>query len=111
MKLEEKNKFANNKGVPVIFADEYEEKPNDSKRPLIMDEEKPPMPPPEYQRASSETSGNSNSTQPMEAEEIEMEDTSEMSPLYSPPPPVTASNNSKPPHVQSSRGPPPYVPP
>lgn len=114
MKLEEKNKFANNKGVPVIFADEYDEKPNDSTHPLILEDEKPPMPPPEYQRASSETSGNSNSTQPIEdkdIEEIEMEDTSERAPLYSPPPPVTASNNSKPPHVQSSRGPPPYVPP
>lgn len=114
MKLEEKEKFSNNKGVPVIFADEYEEKPNDSTRPLILEDEKPPMPPPEYQRASSESSGNSNSTQPIEdkyIEEIEMEDGSELSPLYSPPPPVTASNNSKPPHVQSSRGPPPYVPP
>ncbi|XP_045164539.2 dystroglycan 1-like [Mercenaria mercenaria] len=114
MKLEEKNKFANSKGVPVIFADEYDEKPNDSTHPLILQDEKPPMPPPEYQRASSETSGNSNSTQPIEdkdIEEIEMEDTSERAPLYSPPPPVTASNNSKPPHVQSSRGPPPYVPP
>lgn len=114
MKLEEKNKFANSKGVPVIFADEYEEKPNDSTRPLILQDEKPPMPPPGYQRASSETSGNSNSTQPIEdkdVEEIEMEDTSEISPLYTPPPPVTASNNSKPLHVQSSRGPPPYVPP
>lgn len=115
MKLEEKKNFSSNKGVPVIFADEYEEKTNDSKHPLILEEEKPPMPPPGYQRASSETSGNStNSTQPIEdkdAEEIELEDTSEISPLYTPPPPVTASNNSKPPHVQSSRGPPPYVPP
>ena len=114
MKLEEKNKYANNKGVPVIFADEYDEKPNDSTHPLILEDEKPPMPPPEYQRASSETSGNSNSTQPVDdkdIEEIEMEDSSERAPLYSPPPPVTASNNSKPPHVHSSRGPPPYVPP
>lgn len=114
MKLEEKNRLSNNKGVPVIFADEYEEKPNDSTRPLILEDEKPPMPPPEYQRASSETSGNSNSTQPIEdkdIEEIEMENTSEISPLYSPPPPVTSSNYNKPPHVQQSRGPPPYVPP
>ncbi|KAL4226430.1 Dystroglycan (Dystrophin-associated glycoprotein 1) [Mactra antiquata] len=114
MKLEEKNRLSNNKGVPVIFADEYEEKPNDSTLPLILKDEKPPMPPPEYQRASSETSGNSNSTQPIEdntIEEIEMENASEISPLYSPPPPVTASNYNKPPHVQSSRGPPPYVPP
>jgi len=109
MKLEEKNEFSTNKGVPVIFADEYEEKPNDSTRPLIMSDEKPPMPPPEYQRASSETSGNSGST--AAAEEIELEDTSEMSPLYTPPPPVTASTHSKPPHVHSSRGPPPFVPP
>ncbi|WAR25004.1 DAG1-like protein [Mya arenaria] len=113
MKLQEKNEFSNNKGVPVIFADEYEEKPNESTRPLILEDEKPPMPPPEYQRASSETSGNSSSTQPVDdrIEEIEMEDTSEMSPLYTPPPPVTATSNNKPPHVHSSRGPPPYVPP
>ena len=114
MKLKEKNSFGTGKGVPVIFADELDEKPNDSTRPLIMDEERPPMPPPEYQRASSETSGNSNSTQPIgekDIEEIEMEDTDITSLLYSPPPPVTASNNSKPPHVQSARGPPPYVPP
>jgi len=115
MKLKEQQHFSHNKGVPVIFAGEYEEKPDDSKHPLIMEDEKPPMPPPGYQRASSETSGNStNSTQPIEdkdVEEIELEDTSEISPLYTPPPPVTASNNRKPPHVQSSRGPPPYVPP
>lgn len=115
MKLQEQKNFSQNKGVPVIFEGEYDEKPNDSKHPLIMEDEKPPMPPPGYQqRASSETSGNStNSTQPIEdtPEEIEMDDTSEMSPLYTPPPPVTASNNSKPPHVQSNRGPPPYVPP
>ncbi|KAL3853117.1 hypothetical protein ACJMK2_016692 [Sinanodonta woodiana] len=115
MKLDEKNTY-NNKGVPVIFADELDDKPNDSTRPLIMDEEKPPMPPPEYQRASSESS---QSTQPMDDknhmhhEDIELEDTDVTSPLYQPPPPVTASGNNKPPppHLQPSKYPPPYVPP
>ena len=113
MKLEEQNSF-NNKGVPVIFADEYEDRPNDSSKPLIMREEKPPMPPPEYQRASSEGSAGSNSTQPIgEGEEIEMDYKDETSPLYQPPPPVTASSTNKPPppHLQASRNPPPYVPP
>ena len=113
MKLEEQNSF-NKKGVPVIFADEYEDRPNDSTKPLIMRDEKPPMPPPEYQRASSEGSAGSNSTQPIgEGEEIEMEDKDETSPLYQPPPPVTASSTNKPPppHLQASRNPPPYVPP
>lgn len=112
MKLEEQNSF-NKKGVPVIFADEYEDRPNDSIKPLILRDEKPPMPPPEYQRASSEGSAGSNSTNPIE-EAIEMDDkTDETSPLYQPPPPVTASSSNKPPppHLQASRNPPPYVPP
>lgn len=111
MKLEEQNSFSNKKGVPVIFADEYEDRPNDSTKPLIMRDEKPPVLPPEYQRASSEGSAGSNSTQPIgEGEEIEMDETS---PLYQPPPPVTASSSNKPPppHLQASRNPPPYVPP
>ncbi|KAH3819509.1 hypothetical protein DPMN_121247 [Dreissena polymorpha] len=113
MKLREQNEYSQNKGVPVIFADEYDEKPNEASRPLIYDDEKPPVPPPGYQRAPSEgsgKSGNSGSTQ-HGAEEIEMDETDEMSPIYPPPPPVTGSHHNKPPHVQSSRGPPPYVPP
>lgn len=111
MNLEEKNSYSNKAGAPVIFADEYEDRPNDSSKPLIMRDEKPPILPPEYQRAPSEGSAGSNSTQPIgEGEEIEMDETS---PLYQPPPPVTASSSNKPPppHLQASRSPPPYVPP
>ena len=111
LNVEEKHSFKNKSGTPVIFADEYEDRPNDSSKPLIMRDEKPPVLPPEYQRAPSEGSAGSNSTQPIgEGEEIEMDETS---PLYQPPPPVTASSSSKPPppHLQASRSPPPYVPP
>lgn len=40
-----------NKGIPVIFQDELEERLEPTnKSPIIMKEEKPPLPPPEYQK-------------------------------------------------------------
>lgn len=40
-----------NKGIPVIFQDELEERLEPTnKTPIIMKEEKPPLPPPEYQK-------------------------------------------------------------
>lgn len=110
MSLEEKNNFVN-KGAPVIFPDEYEEKPNDASKPLIMDEEKPPMPPPQYTRGSSENSKSSQENH--QGEEYEM-DTDITSPLYQPPPPVPSSGSNKQPrpHMQPAhRNPAPYVPP
>ena len=111
MSLEDKNTFVN-KGTPVIFPDEYDEKPNDSTKPLIMDDEKPPMPPPEYTRASSESSRSSDNKN--EIEEHEMDETDVHSPLYQPPPPITSSGGNKDPrpHVQPpTQNPAPYVPP
>lgn len=115
MSLEDKNTFVN-KGAPVIFPDEYDEKPNDSTKPLIMEDEKPPMPPPEYTRASSESSRSSgdNKNDNDVAEELEMNETDVNSPLYQPPPPVPAScGNKQPrPHVTPAyKNPAPYVPP
>ncbi|XP_062593828.1 dystroglycan 1-like [Saccostrea cucullata] len=110
MSLEDKN-YHNNKGAPVIFPDEYDEKPNDASKPLIMDEEKPPMPPPEYTRGSSENSRSSQENH--HGEEYEM-DTDITSPLYQPPPPVPSggSNKQPRPHMQPAhRNPAPYVPP
>ncbi|KAB7507762.1 Dystroglycan [Armadillidium nasatum] len=41
------------KGIPIIFAEELDDNRTDSaKSPVIMKEEKPPLPPPEYQRNS-----------------------------------------------------------
>ncbi|OWF55736.1 Dystroglycan [Mizuhopecten yessoensis] len=115
MSLEDKNTFVN-KGAPVIFPDEYDEKPNDSTKPLIMDDEKPPMPPPEYTRASSESSRSSadNKNDNDMGEELEMNEPDVHSPLYQPPPPVPASGGNKQPrpHVTPAyKNPAPYVPP
>lgn len=109
MSLEDKNNLV--KGAPVIFPDEYDEKPNDASKPLIMDEEKPPMPPPQYTRGSSENSKSSHESN--QGEEYEM-DTDINSPLYQPPPPVTSTGSNKQPrpHMQPAhRNPAPYVPP
>lgn len=117
MSLEDKHTFVN-KGVPVIFADELEERPNDSSKPLIMDQEKAPLPPPEYHRSSSESP---RSTPPSDrrhdvvtADEV-MEDESDVnSPLYRKPPPVMSSHESREPRPAVQAGhkkPPPYVPP
>lgn len=111
MSLEDKNTFVN-KGAPIIFPDEYDEKPNDVNKPLIMDEEKPPMPPPEYTRASSESSRSSDHKN-MENEEYEMDETDMTSPIIQPPPPIHSSGGNKQPrpHMQTSYNNKPYVPP
>ncbi|KAG8229508.1 hypothetical protein J437_LFUL004914 [Ladona fulva] len=49
-----------NRGIPVIFQDELEERPPDpAKSPVIMKDEKPPLPlpPPDYQMAPNGGSG------------------------------------------------------
>ncbi|CAG2222596.1 DAG1 [Mytilus edulis] len=111
MSLEDKNTFVN-KGAPIIFPDEYDEKPNDANKPLIMDDEKPPMPPPEYTRASSESSRSSDHKN----EEYEEHDMTDMSsPMIQPPPPIHSSGGNKQPrpHMQTAYNnkPAPYVPP
>ncbi|XP_071083665.1 dystroglycan 1-like [Haliotis cracherodii] len=114
MNLEDQNTFVN-KGVPVIFQDELDEKPTDSSKPLLM-EGQPPCPPPEYQRGDSQGSTPPvNHKQPQFDHDDHIEDTNVTSPLYQPPPPVTASSGNKQPrpHVPQPayRSQPPSIPP
>ena len=109
-----------NKGIPIIFADELEEKPDPPTKPLILDDEKPPLPPPGYRQASQVGSApstpNSDHKDPIETTEDEREDNDMMSPLYQPPPPFTAGGardqrQPRPRMQHTYRNPPPYVPP
>lgn len=102
MNLEDQNTFVN-KGAPVIFPDELDDKPSDSTKPLLI-EGSPPAPPPEYHRGASESpeprNNHKESTPPTDEVDAEVE-TDVTSPLYQPPPPVTASTGkSARPHVQ-----------
>jgi len=46
---EEERKSFRTKGIPVIFQDEFEEKPEiGNKSPVILKDEKPPLLPPSY---------------------------------------------------------------
>ncbi|KAK9497183.1 hypothetical protein O3M35_004548 [Rhynocoris fuscipes] len=113
------------KGIPVIFQDELDERPEPTnKSPVIMKEEKPPAPPPEYQRgggggggaivatslsatAGSNTCGGSQAL----ATTALLSDTEDSTP-YQPPPPFTTSRDSgRPKPTPTYRMPPPYVPP
>ncbi|XP_025830244.1 uncharacterized protein LOC108735390 isoform X2 [Agrilus planipennis] len=86
-----------NKGIPVIFQEELEEKPDPgTKAPIILKDEKPPLAPPEYSKSGS----------------LKMNDDSEP---YHPPPPFTRTQDngkqSRPKPTPTYRKPPPYVPP
>ena len=113
MTLEDQNTFIK-KGVPVIFQDELEEKPDSSAKPLLMEGE-PPCPPPEYTReGSTPPPGQKENLPVLEATEAELDETSVTSPLYQPPPPVASSgaNRHPRPHVQPAyRSQPPSIPP
>ncbi|GLH00783.1 Uncharacterized protein GBIM_07059, partial [Gryllus bimaculatus] len=62
---EDERQSFRNKGIPVIFQDELEERPDPAnKSPVIMKEEKPPLPPPEYQRGADSTPGTDRGTPP-----------------------------------------------
>lgn len=110
-----------NKGIPVIFQDELEERPEpDNKSPVIMKDEKPPLPPPEYQRDDLE--GDVNAATPCLAPQQQQAPMppSAAHPLlddapYQPPPPFTSSRESarqnRPKPTPTYRKPPPYVPP
>lgn len=102
MNLEDQNTFVN-KGAPVIFPDELDDKPSDSTKPLLL--ETPPAPPPEYHRGTSESperrTGLKETTPPTDEADPDIEETSVTSPLYQPPPPVTSSSGKQArPHVQ-----------
>nr|CAD7455771.1 unnamed protein product [Timema tahoe] len=104
---EDERQSFRNKGIPVIFQDELEDRPDPGdKSPVIMKEEKPPLPPPEYQRGSDELSPPPGAGHPLLGEEDAP---------YQPPPPFTSSResgrNTRPKPTPTYRKPPPYVPP
>lgn len=86
-----------NKGIPVIFQEELDEKPESgTKTPVILKDEKPPLAPPEYSKSGS----------------LRLTDDSEP---YQPPPPFTRTQDNgrqpRPKPTPTYRKPPPYVPP
>ncbi|XP_015597984.1 dystroglycan isoform X1 [Cephus cinctus] len=92
-----------NKGIPVIFQDELDEKPDPgNKSPVILKEEKPPLPPPEYQKSED------GADVPM----LQKENSEEP---YQPPPPFATNRDNnrqnRPKPTPTYRKPPPYVPP
>uniref|UniRef100_A0A336M1T5 Dystroglycan 1 n=1 Tax=Culicoides sonorensis TaxID=179676 RepID=A0A336M1T5_CULSO len=92
---EEERKSFRSKGIPVIFQDELDEKPEmGTKSPIILKDEKPPLLPPSYNQ--------------MNPDEDDMDE-------YVPPPgvgPVSArESRGKSPVTPSYRKPPPYVSP
>ncbi|XP_020645487.2 dystroglycan 1 [Pogona vitticeps] len=102
------------KGVPIIFADELDDSkpPPSSSMPLILQEEKAPLPPPEYPNQ------NMPETTPLNQDAIgeytPLRDEDPNAPPYQPPPPFTApmeGKGSRPKNMTPYRSPPPYVPP
>ncbi|XP_041448030.1 dystroglycan isoform X7 [Drosophila obscura] len=92
---EEERKSFRAKGIPVIFQDEYEEKPEiGNKSPVILKDEKPPLLPPSYN--TSNMNGDNDVDE------------------YVPPPAVVVGGREvrgKSPATPSYRKPPPYVSP
>ena len=106
------------KGIPIIFTDELDEKPDPPTKPIIMDDEKPPMqPPPQYsppgyQRGSEASSPHSQHKEPF----LPSSDEDDPMSTYQRPAPFTANStlegrNSRPRAQPAYRSPPPYVPP
>lgn len=57
MNVEDERQSFRNKGIPVIFQDEIDEKPDSgTKAPVILKEEKPPLAPPEYSKGKGQFS-------------------------------------------------------
>ncbi|KAF5283842.1 hypothetical protein FQA39_LY04662 [Lamprigera yunnana] len=87
-----------NKGIPVIFQEELDEKPESgTKTPVILKDEKPPLAPPEYSKSGS------------------LKLAADDSEPYQPPPPFTRNQDNgrqpRPKPTPTYRKPPPYVPP
>lgn len=96
---EDERQSFRNKGIPVIFQDEIDEKPDSgTKAPVILKEEKPPLAPPEYSKGGTPVQHDDNEDAP-----------------YQPPPPFTPSQDNgrspRPKPTPTYRKPPPYVPP
>jgi neurexin len=121
--LEERRGFVS-KGIPIIFAEELEERPSGrhpAKAPVILKEEKPSQPP-DYHKIRSSTSpypahkASTTSSEQRDLLRTPSEDVDdEQASLYQPPPPVSAnresSRYSRPKATPAYRKPPPYVPP
>ncbi|XP_030061916.1 dystroglycan 1 [Microcaecilia unicolor] len=102
------------KGVPIIFADELDDSkpPPSSSMPLILQEEKAPLPPPEYPNQNMPETAPLN--QDTIGEYTPLRDEDPNAPPYQPPPPFTApmdGKGSRPKNMTPYRSPPPYVPP
>ncbi|KAF7662809.1 hypothetical protein LDENG_00225490 [Lucifuga dentata] len=113
MTIEEQATFIK-KGVPIIFADELDDSksPPSSSIPLILQEEKPPLPPPEYPNMAGPHSTLLN--QDLLEEYSVYQDEDPNAPPYQPPPPFTVpieGKGSRPKNMTAYRSPPPYVPP
>ncbi|CAN7988092.1 unnamed protein product [Ixodes hexagonus] len=96
-----------NKGIPIIFADELEDKPDPAKPPVIMKEERPPLPPPEYPRGGSSSRGST----PQTGRRMPRDDAA---PYQHPTPPFVSGRpdrQTRPKAAPTYRQPPPYVPP
>ena len=97
-----------NRGIPIIFADELEDKPEAPTKPLILKDEKPPLPPHYPQSLDSLPS----SPDSYKKDGFCSTDDDMMSPLYRPPPPLTGSHDRKRERNKATfRQPPPYIPP
>ncbi|XP_064488826.1 dystroglycan 1-like isoform X2 [Ornithodoros turicata] len=108
MTMQDSSTFIN-KGIPIIFADELDDKPDPAKPPVIMKEERPPLPPPEYPRSVGSSRGSTPQTDRRRAA-VPLRD----APYQQPTPPFVASRDSKhsrPKAAPTYRQPPPYVPP
>lgn len=113
MTIEEQATFIK-KGVPIIFADELDDSksPPSSSIPLILQEEKPPLPPPEYPNMAGPHS--TLLDQDLLEEYSIYQDEDPNAPPYQPPPPFTVpieGKGSRPKNMTAYRSPPPYVPP
>ena len=118
--LEERRSFVS-KGIPIIFAEELEERPSGrhpAKAPVILKEEKPSQPPDYHKVRSSASPYASHKAAEQHdllrtpSDDVEEEPNS----LYQPPPPLSAgrdssSRYSRPKATPAYRKPPPYVPP
>ncbi|XP_013775306.1 dystroglycan-like [Limulus polyphemus] len=109
MKMQDSSSFMS-KGIPIIFADELDEKPKPAKSPAIMKEEKPPLSSPENGKSAEEAAQHI----PLLPKNSEASPDAGSSPPYHPPPPFTTNRdnkNTRPKTTPTYRQPPPYVPP
>lgn len=116
MNVEDERQSFRNKGIPVIFQDEIDEKPDSgTKTPVILKEEKPPLAPPEYSKGNNFHCYSTRTSVIMYVCVVgntPVPDENSDAP-YHPPPPFAASGERgpRPKATPTYRKPPPYVPP